>query len=50
MPRGHAAAQVICRRVPIAAARIRSQVRSCGISDGQSVTGVGYLQVPRFPC
>jgi hypothetical protein len=34
---------------PTAAARVRSQVRSCGISGGQSGTGAGFLRVLRFP-
>jgi hypothetical protein len=32
-----------------AAARARSQVRSCGICAGQSGTGAGFLRVLRFP-
>jgi hypothetical protein len=32
-----------------AAARVRSQVRSCGICGGRSGIGAGFLQVLRFP-
>jgi hypothetical protein len=35
--------------IPTAAARVRSQVRSCGFCGGQSGTGVGFLRVLRFP-
>jgi hypothetical protein len=31
------------------AARVQSQVRSCGIRGGQSDTGAGFLRVLRFP-
>jgi hypothetical protein len=31
-----------------AAARVRSQVKSCGVCGGQSGPGVGFLRVPRF--
>jgi hypothetical protein len=34
--------------LPTAAARVRSQVRSCGICE-QSGTGAGFLRVLRFP-
>jgi hypothetical protein len=34
---------------PTAAARVRSQVRSCGIYGGQSGTGAGFPRVLRFP-
>jgi hypothetical protein len=32
-----------------AAGQVRSQVRSCGICDGQSGTGANFLRVLRFP-
>jgi hypothetical protein len=38
------------RRLPTAAACVRSQIRSCGICEGRSGTGAGYLRVLRFPC
>jgi hypothetical protein len=43
--RGCAIAQVVSRWLPTAVAR----VRSCGICDGQSDTGAGFLRVLRFP-
>jgi hypothetical protein len=46
---GRALAQAISRWLPTAAARVRSQVRSCGICGGQSGTVAGFLQVLRFP-
>jgi hypothetical protein len=46
---GRAIAQAVSRRLPIAAARVRAVVRSCGICGGQSGTGAGFLQVLRFP-
>jgi hypothetical protein len=42
---GRALAQAVSRRLPTAAAR----VRSCGISGGQSGTGADLLRVLRFP-
>jgi hypothetical protein len=47
--KGRAIAQAVSRWLPIAAARVRSEVRSCGICDGQSGTGAGFLRVLRFP-
>jgi hypothetical protein len=44
-----AIAQTVSRRLPNAAARVRSQVRSCGICGGQSDIGVGCLHVLPFP-
>jgi hypothetical protein len=45
---GRGIAQAVILRLPTAAARDRVQVRSCGISGGQSGTGAGFLQVLRF--
>jgi hypothetical protein len=38
--------QAVSRRLPPI---VRSQVRSCGICDGQSDTGAGVLRVLQFP-
>jgi hypothetical protein len=38
-----AIAQTVSRRLPTAAARVQSQVRSCGTCGGQSDTGAGFL-------
>jgi hypothetical protein len=46
---GRAIAQAVSRRLPTAAAWVRAQVRSCGISGGQSGTGAGFLRVLRLP-
>jgi hypothetical protein len=46
---GHAVVELVSRRFPTTAARVRARVRSCGISDGQSGTGAGFLRVLRFP-
>jgi hypothetical protein len=46
---GRAIAQAVSRWLPTAAARVRSQVRSCGIWGGQSGTGAGFLRVLQFP-
>jgi hypothetical protein len=46
---GRAIAQAVSLRLPIAAARIRAQVRSCGVCGGRSDTGAGSLRVLRFP-
>jgi hypothetical protein len=46
---GRAIAQAVSRRLPTAEARVRSQVRSCGICGGQSGTGAGFLRVLGFP-
>jgi hypothetical protein len=40
--------QAVNRRLPTAAARVRSQVTSCGIYGGQSVAGAGIVWVLRF--
>jgi hypothetical protein len=46
---GRAIAQVVSCLLLTAAARVRAQVRSCGICGGQSDTGAGSLRVLRFP-
>jgi hypothetical protein len=46
---GRATAQAVSRQFPTAAARVRAQVRSCGVCGGQSVTGAGFLRLFRFP-
>jgi hypothetical protein len=46
---GRDIAQAVTRRLLIAAAEVRAQVRSCGICGEQSGAGVGFLRVPRFP-
>jgi hypothetical protein len=45
---GRAIAQEASRRLYTAAARVRAQIRSCGICGGQSGIGVGFLRVHRF--
>jgi hypothetical protein len=40
--------QAATRRLLIAAARVRAQVRSCGICGRQSGTGAGFLRLQRF--
>jgi hypothetical protein len=47
---GSAIAQTVSRKLPTAAARIRSHVKSCGICGGQSGTAEGILRVLSFPC
>jgi hypothetical protein len=46
---GSALAQAVIRRLPTAATRVRAQVGSCAICDGQSGAGAGFLRVLRFP-
>jgi hypothetical protein len=46
---GRAIAQAVSRWLPTAAARVRAQVRSCGICGGQSGVGAGFLRVFQFP-
>jgi hypothetical protein len=44
-----AIAHAVSRRLPIAAARVRSQVNLSGICGGQSGNGASFLRVHRFP-
>jgi hypothetical protein len=46
---GRAIAQVVSRWFRTAAARVRSQVRSCGICGGQSGIEAGFLRVLQCP-
>jgi hypothetical protein len=46
---GRDIAQAVSPRILTAVARVRAQVRSCGICGGQSGTGAGFLRVLRFP-
>jgi hypothetical protein len=46
---GRVLAQAVSRWLHTAAARVRAQVRHCGICGGQSGTGAGFLRVLRFP-
>jgi hypothetical protein len=46
---GRATPQAIIRRLPTAAARVRSQVKSRKICGGQSGTGAGFLRALLFP-
>jgi hypothetical protein len=41
--------QAVSRRLPTEAARVRVQVRSCGICGGQSGTGACFLRLLRLP-
>jgi hypothetical protein len=45
---GRATAQAVSLRLPTAAARVWSQVRTCGICGGHSGAGAGFLRVLRF--
>jgi hypothetical protein len=45
---GRAISQAVSRRLPTATARVRSQVKSCGIYGAQSGTGAGFLRVLLF--
>jgi hypothetical protein len=44
----HVTAQAVSRRLPTAAAHVRSQVRSSGNYGEQSGTGAGFLRIIRF--
>jgi hypothetical protein len=46
---GRTMTQAVSCRLPTAAARVRAQVWSRGISGGQSGNGAGFLRVLRFP-
>jgi hypothetical protein len=46
---GRAIAQVVSRRLPTAAARVRAQVTSCGICAGQSGIGAVFSEYFGFP-
>jgi hypothetical protein len=46
---GRAIAQAASRWLPTATAGVRARVSSCGIFDGQSGTGAGFLRVLQFP-
>jgi hypothetical protein len=50
MYQGRAIAQAVSRRLPTAAARVLSQVRSCGICGRQSGTGQVFSEYFGFPC
>jgi hypothetical protein len=41
-------AEAVRRWLPTAAARVQTRVLSCGICDGQSGAGAGFLRVLRF--
>jgi hypothetical protein len=47
--RGRAIAQSVSRRHPTEAARVQSQVKSCGICGGQRGIQERFLRVLRFP-
>jgi hypothetical protein len=46
---GRAIAQAVSSRLPTSAARLRAQVKSCGICGERSGTEVCFLRVLRFP-
>jgi hypothetical protein len=48
--RCRAVAQTVSRRLPTAAARIRAQVRLCGICGRQSGTGHVFFEYIGYPC
>jgi hypothetical protein len=45
----HAIPQAVSRWISTAAARVRAQVRACGICRGQSSAAAGFIRVLRFP-
>jgi hypothetical protein len=47
---GRAIAQAVSRWLPTVAARVRAQVRSCGICGEQSGSGAGFSEYFGFPC
>jgi hypothetical protein len=47
--RSKADSHAVSRRLPITAARVRAQIRSCGICGGQSGTGAGFLRILILP-
>jgi hypothetical protein len=47
--KGRVVVQAVSRRIPIAMARVRARLRSCGLCGRQSSTGAGFLRVHRFP-
>jgi hypothetical protein len=46
---GCVVAKAASRRLPTAMDRVRATVKSCGIYDGQSGTGAGFLRLLRIP-
>jgi hypothetical protein len=50
LSKGSAIAQPVSRQLPTSAARVRAQVRSCGICGGQSGTEAGFSEYFDFPC
>jgi hypothetical protein len=46
---GRVKAQAVSRQLPIAAAWVRTQVKSCGMCGGQRSTEVSFLSVLRLP-
>jgi hypothetical protein len=49
MVKSRSIAKAVSRRLPTAAARVRSQVRSYAIRDGKGVTEACFLRVLQFP-
>jgi hypothetical protein len=46
---GRAIARAVSRRLPTAAAWVRTQVRSCEVCGTQSGTRAGFLPIHQFP-